>query len=201
MKRFGGFPRVCVCFLAAVLIGCLSFNAEAGQKKKKTKDAAPSAQPAPPPLASESDQIDHDIGEMLAGFQIGDIELMHKYYSDNATFVSGDYEPPIVGWQNYVAIYQRERAAFGGMQLIRKNTDVFIHGDVAWAAYQWEFDSMLNDKPYSIRGQTTLVFNKVGDNWLIVHNHTSEIVPPAAAAQQQAGQSPAPSRAPVPVKP
>jgi ketosteroid isomerase-like protein len=54
---------------------------------------------------------------------------------------------------------------------------------------------MLNGKPYSIQGQTTLVFTKVGGNWLIVHNHTSEVLPEATqqtAAQQQPQQTPAP---------
>ena len=36
---------------------------------------------------------------------------------------------------------------------------------------------MLNGKPFSARGQTTLMLNKVGDNWLIVHNHTAQICP------------------------
>jgi ketosteroid isomerase-like protein len=67
------------------------------------------------------------------------------------------------------------------MQLIRRNTLIFTRGDFAWATYQWEFDSMLNGQPYSAYGQTTLVFTKVGADWLIVHNHTSE----AAAAQAQ----------------
>jgi len=52
---------------------------------------------------------------------------------------------------------------------------VFSHGDVAWAMYQWEFIAGYNSKPYSMRGQTTLIFNKVDGNWLIVHNHTSAV--------------------------
>ena len=61
-------------------------------------------------------QIDHDIGEMLAGFQLGNVDTMHKYYADNVTFVSGAYEPPIVGWQNYVPLFQRWLAAFQAIQ-------------------------------------------------------------------------------------
>ncbi len=184
--------------LAAVLIILVvSSSALAGpqnnkKSKVKTNDQTdPNAPPAPP--GSDADQIDHAIGEMLAGFQLGDVDLMHKHYADNVTFVSGAYEPPIVGWQNYVPLYQRQRAGFQGMQLIRRNTIIFPHGDVAWAMYQWEFDSLLNGQPYSMRGQTTLVFNKVGANWLIVHNHTSELAATPGPAQQPAAQ-PAPAR-------
>ena len=134
----------------------------------------------------DSQMIDHDIGEMLGAFQVGNVEAMHKYYADNATFVRGTYDPPLIGWANYVKMYQQQRAAFPGMQLIRRNTSIFVHADVSWVSYQWEFDSTFNGKPFSARGQTTLVLNKVGDNWLIVHNHTSEICPgnaaPAAAS-------------------
>jgi len=96
--------------------------------------------------------------------------------------VRGTYEPILVGWPNYLAAYQQQRGAFQGMQLIRRNTTIFNHGDMAWAAYQWEFLSVVEGKPFNARGHTTLVLMKVGDNWLIVHNHTSQI---CEAAQWQ----------------
>ncbi len=132
--------------------------------------------------APDSQQIDHDIGEMLGAFQVGNVDAMHKYYADNATFVRGTFEPPVVGWASYVQLYQQQRTAFPGMQVIRRNTSIFVHQDVSWASYQWQFVSTFNGKPFSARGQTTLVLNKVGDNWLIVHNHTSEICPDASSA-------------------
>ena len=98
-----------------------------------------------------SDEIDKDISEMLAAFQLGKVDMMHKYYSDNAVFVSGAFAPPIVGWQNYVEDYKRSLAAFQGMQLIRRNTDVFVHGDIAWASYQWEFLSSYQNALLSAR--------------------------------------------------
>jgi ketosteroid isomerase-like protein len=85
------------------------------------------------------------------------------------------------------------------MQLIRRNTYIFTHGDVAWATYQWEFASSLNGKPVNARGQTTLVFNRVGDRWLIVHNHTSQLCDTAAAEQApQPPQNPPASGPPKP---
>lgn len=164
-----------------------------GQKKSKSNPPdASSTQTTPLLPNSVSDELDHDIGEMLGAFQVGDVEAMHKYYADNATFVSGVYAPPVVGWANYVPIYQRQRAPFQGMQLLRRNTFVFNHGDAAWASYQWELESQVNGKPYTAYGQTTLVFNKVGNNWLIVHNHTSQICMPDTPTAPQSSQ-PAPS--------
>lgn len=168
--------------LAAVLILCVAGGAWAGQKKKKAKDAdAAPLVPAVP--GAEENQINQDIGEMLGAFQIGDLQEMHKYYADNATFVSDLDQPPIVGWQNYAVAYQRQRAAFQGIQVIRRNTLVFTHGDVAWASYQWQFLGNAGNTPYSVSGHTTLVFEKVNGNWLIVHNHTSQICPVVNEAQ------------------
>jgi len=194
-KNPARFARTGACFAAVCLILALSSGAW-GQKSKKSKDKNPDAadqtQSAVPPQ-SVGDQIDDEIGQMLAAFQLGNVEGMHKFYADNATFVRGTYDPPVVGWQNYAALYNQQRAAFQSIQIIRRNTYVFVHADVAWASYQWEFDSMLNGRPYTTRGQTTLVFTKTADNWLIVHNHTSEVMPDTA---QTAGQAPAPSAQP-----
>src|SRR5262249_6074273 len=94
---------------------------------------------------------------------------------DECVWVNGAYAPPIVGWQNYVADYQKSMAQFQGMQLIRRNTYVFVHQDIAWATYQWEFLSNYQGKPYSAHGQTTLVLQKIGDNWVKVLTHTTKI--------------------------
>jgi len=178
--------------LAAILALALACQPAAAQKNKKSKSNTPdlneNAQ-APPIPSTEADQIDHAIGEMLAAFQLGNVEEMHKYYADGVTFVSGDFSPPVVGWQNYVPLYQRQLAAFQGVQLIRRNTVIYLHADVAWAMYQWEFIAGYEGKPFTLRGQTTLIFNKIGGNWLIVHNHTSAV---ESAAAQQAPAAPKP---------
>lgn len=182
-EKFFGARCLALCLIAVLMYAGWA-GASDKQKNKKNKDTSSSDQPAPAP-PPDTDQIEHDIGEMLGAFQLGDLDTMHKHYADNVTFVSGDYEPPIVGWQNYAALYQRQRAAFQGMQLVRRNTLIITHTDVAWAMYQWEFDSSVNGQPYTLRGQTTLIFNKVNGDWLIVHNHTSGIYPQAAATAQQ----------------
>jgi ketosteroid isomerase-like protein len=198
-QRFAGFVGARCCSVSLlILILCtaaLSGGVSAGQnKKKKNSDATVPAQPLP-----AADQIERNIGQMLVAFQMGDADAMHKYYSDTATFVrSGAYEAPIIGWASYAEEYKRSWPAFQGMQITRRNTFIFTHPDVSWATYQWEFNSTMNGKPFTANGQTTLVFNKVGDNWLIVHNHTSQICPAAAATPAQAPAGTQPPSAPKP---
>jgi ketosteroid isomerase-like protein len=169
MKKFTAL--VCLVLFAGMSV---SANAQSKQKQKKQKNQPETADVV---SLSVSDQIDHDIGEMLGAWQVGDVEAMHKFYADNATWVSGAYGPPIVGWQNYVQQYTAERNGFTGIQLIRKNTNVFHFENTAWVCYQWEFEGLSGGKTVAAHGQTTLVFIKMGDRWLIVHNHTSEIYP------------------------
>jgi ketosteroid isomerase-like protein len=158
--------------LAAVAVILLVCSGVWAQKNKKNQPA--SDQPMPSVPMSPNEEIEHNIGEMLAAQQLGNMELMHKYYSDSATFVSSDYGPPILGWKNWAAGYERQKAAFQQMQIIRRNTFIYTHADVAWATYQWDFAAVLaTGKGYDARGQTTLIFNKVGADWLIVHNHTA----------------------------
>ena len=183
MRTLGTLARGGFIALLTVSLGWqVSSGTLRAQKNKKTGDASSASQPLPNLAAPDTQQIDHDIGEMLGAFQVGNVEAMHKYYSDQAIFVRGTFDPPVVGWDSYARLYEQQRAAFPAMQLIRRNTMIFIHQDVSWASYQWQFISSLNGKPFSTQGQTTLVLNKLGDNWLIVHNHTSEICPDTANA-------------------
>jgi ketosteroid isomerase-like protein len=187
MKALGKLARSFLLPAAAGIIGWSLLSAPLfvpqlfAQKNKKPDDSSGASLGLPALPVPDAQAIDHDIGEMLGAFQVGNIEAMHKYYSDNATFVRGTFDPPLVGWVNYVKMYQQQRAAFPGMQVIRRNTSIFVHADVSWVSYQWQFESSFNGKPFSARGQTTLVLNKAGDNWLIVHNHTSQICPETAA--------------------
>ena len=90
-----------------------TFSREPGQQKtKKVKSKTPTKIPcpcrqSPPPINSIN-----NIGEMLGAWQVGDVDAMHKFYADDATFTSGAFEPPIVGFQNYVASYQKARTQF-----------------------------------------------------------------------------------------
>lgn len=189
------------CLLALALFVTLSVtSAWSGQKKNKKKaDDNAQADAAFVVQGPVPEEIDRDISEMLGAWQIGDVERMHKYYADNASFVSGAYEPPIIGWQNYAAAYQQQRARVQGVQLVRRNTNIFFKGDSAWADYQWELGASVDGKPMSARGQTTLVFLKVSERWLIVHNHTSQICePPQAAPPAGGSQTPPPNPNPGP---
>ena len=159
-KFIGGIALI-LCLVAAGI-------AASGQEGQK---------PATTSLVPQTDEqkIDQLLSEMLGAWQIGDVEMLHKYYADDVMVVSGLYEPPVIGWANYAKAYRAQRQRIQQVRMERQNTYIFVRGNVAWACYQWEFSALSDGQPSSARGQATLILEKRGGNWLIVHNHTSMV--------------------------
>jgi len=143
------------------------------QKNKKDKTPAPAAQQNPLTPVPENHVIDLAISEMLAAWQLGDAERMHKYYADDVLVVSGTWEPPIFSWTNYLPAYKSQHARMGPIRFDRTNTAIKVKENSAWATYQWELSGTVDGAKMSARGNTTLVFEKREGVWLIVLNHTS----------------------------
>jgi uncharacterized protein (TIGR02246 family) len=170
-----------------ILLGGATPAAAQKEKKKKKVTAASETSPAPPALP-DVQQIDIAISEMLGAWQLGDAERLHKAYADDVSVVSGAWQAPLIGWANFFAEYQKQRARVQQARMDRDNTYVRVTGNFAWACYQWEFSGVVDGQQSGARGQTSLVFEKRNGNWVIVHNHTSLIqavsqpvqAPPAA---------------------
>jgi ketosteroid isomerase-like protein len=144
-------------------------------KKKESSNSASSANGKSLMPTSDSQAIDRAIGEALGYWQIGDIDSLHKYYSDDVTVVSGDWTPPVIGWDNYVKAYQAQRAKVSGGRMERANTFIKVNGDSAWATYQFDFVTLVEDKAAEFHGHTTLILKKQGDRWVITLNHSSVV--------------------------
>ncbi len=170
--------------------------ARAQKQKKQKKDEATATLPASLALPDER-QIDVLISEMLGAWQVGDAEKLHSYYAEDVTVVSGLWEPPVLGWANYLADYQRQRTRMQQVRMDRQDTLVRVNGATAWACYQWDFSGMVDGQGSAARGHTTLVLAKRNGRWLIVHNHTSltQVAAPQAPAAPPPG-TPAPAGQP-----
>ncbi|MGA2094929.1 MAG: nuclear transport factor 2 family protein [Candidatus Acidiferrum sp.] len=190
---FGGsFRRASVSLLmgAALLLACSS---PAAAQKKKKNDTTPGDSSSLP--MSDEQQIDYNISEMLGAWQLGDTERLHKDYAEDVSVVNGIWAPPVFGWPSYLAVYQQQRARMQQVRMDRSNTYIKLSGNVAWACYQWDFSAVVDGQPVVARGQTTLIFEKRNNQWLIVLNHTSAVpttppTPPANTPQITQPQQP-----------
>jgi ketosteroid isomerase-like protein len=166
------FVQCLVLSLAAGLLCARSTDSQK-QKKKKGKPAAEETVDKPLIPIPDDRAVDILISEMLGAWQIGDLAGLHKYIAGDVVVVSGAWEPPVAGWDNYAKAYQRQRDRTQNVVLDRTNTIIKVVGNVSWASYQWEFRGMVDGSPMTVRGQTTLILEKQKDRWMIVHNHTS----------------------------
>jgi len=178
-------------FACGAILAALASPAAAQKEKKKKKDSNAPVEKLSIPMPDEQ-KIDYRISEMLGAWQLGDVDRLHQVYADDAVFVSGIWEPPVFGWTNYLPVYQRQRARMQQVRMDRVNTFIKVNGSVGWACYQWDFGGTVDGQPMTSRGQTTLVFEKRNDLWVIVHNHTSAAQSaPATTQPQPAPASPA----------
>jgi len=177
-----------IACIAIFLSVALPASSQKEKKKKKEANAAETHTTIPMP---DEQQIDYKISEVLGAWQLGDVDRLQQDYADDAVFVSGVWAPPIFGWSNYLPVYQQQHARTQQVRLDRVNTFIKVSGTVAWACYQWDFSGSVDGQPMTSRGQTTLVFEKRNDHWLIVHNHTSAAQDAPATPQLKQPTAPA----------
>src|ERR1700741_5230154 len=195
----GKLLQVSALLFAVALLSFCGGPANAQKKKKKNEQPAVvdnnSANPVIP--LTDEQQLDYMISEVLGAWQIGDSARMHKDYSDDVSVVNGGWAPPILRWANYEGLYKIQRSKMQQVRMDRSNTYIKVNGNAARACFQWDFAAVIEGAPSAARGQTTYVFIKKDNHWLIAHDHTSVIqAAPAQAPSNTVPGSAAPPAAP-----
>ena len=188
-QRAAWFRSLAVLLAVGFLLAYLSPAAQ--KEKKKKKDDAASSNTS---LMSDEQQIDFMLSEMMGAMQVGDVDKLHSTYADDVSLVSAAWAPPVMGWANYLAIYNQQRTHMQKVRMDRTNTYIKVKGDVAWACYQWNFTATIDGQPMQSQGQTTVVMEKRNGHWVIVHNHSS-------LASPAPGNTTTPAPQPAPAKP
>lgn len=167
---------ICAAVILAALCGpgVLFGQNQKNNKKAKEKQGA-QADFSTSSLLPENQAIDLLVSQMLGAWQAGDADGMHKFYADDVMVISGAWEPPLMGWANYVKAYQAQMARTSRSRLERTNSYIKTNGDTAVVAYQWQFVGDVDGRRSQAFGHTTLVLEKRAGNWLITVNHTSAV--------------------------
>lgn len=139
---------------------------------------------------TEEEKIEAVIAAVIEAYRAGDYTAMGQYYAPEVSMVPGDYNPPVVGWSEAEARYRQTHATLGGIELLRENTRITRRGNFAWAVYEWRFAAMMGREGVAALGHTTLVLEKRRGRWVIVHNHTSALVPSRPPEKPSAPPSP-----------
>jgi ketosteroid isomerase-like protein len=123
----------------AILLTGVPCGLAAGQHKQAAQKPAPPKDTSPLLTPTDEQAVDMAITEMLGAWQIGDVEMLKKHYAENVLVVSFYWEPPLMGLDNYIQAYQRQRERMRTVQLNRNHTNIRVQGNVAWAVYLWTF--------------------------------------------------------------
>jgi uncharacterized protein (TIGR02246 family) len=195
-RRKATVPATVLAVMVMLLGGLslLASTARAQNQRNNRKEPETTGIVSPVPIP-DAQAIDLLVSQMLGAWQVGDVEMMHKYYADDVTVVSGAWEPPLFGWDNYVRAYRAQRARTQSGRLDRTNTYTKVFSDTAWVTYQWEFTGQVDGNPASSVGHTTLVLQKRAGTWLIALNHTSVVPTPVQPTPALAVPSPQPGNA------
>jgi len=171
-SRLTGAWRITILVVVAMLC-CTGFAHAQNQKNKKGKDQGNDVTGGS--LLPDNAAIDLQVTQMLGAWQAGDADGMQKFYADDVVVISGGWEPPLMGWENYARAYQAQIARSSGSRLERTNSYIKVMGDTAWATYQWQYVGIVDGTTVQAYGHTSLVLQKRAGAWLIVLNHTSAI--------------------------
>jgi uncharacterized protein (TIGR02246 family) len=167
-----GAWRIAILAIVAMLCGAGLVHGQ-NQKNKKSKDQGNDVTGGS--VLPENAGIDLLVTQMLGAWQAGDADAMRKFYADDVVVISGGWEPPLIGYENYARAYQAQLARSAGSRLERTNSYIKVMGDTAWVTYQWQYVGIVDGRAAQAYGHTTLVLQKRAGAWLIVLNHTSAI--------------------------
>jgi ketosteroid isomerase-like protein len=173
VAKYVKFFRLWMIVGAALMAVAIPAGAQKKDKNKIVPPPDPTEELKSAMRGPDSQVIDQTIGEALGYWQIGDAESLHKYYAEDVVLVSGAWEPPVIGWDNFLKAYQAQRAQISGVRMDRTNTLIKVNGNSAWATYQFTYAAQMNGVVVQFRGHTTLCLGKQGDRWVITLNHSS----------------------------
>jgi ketosteroid isomerase-like protein len=160
--------------LLLLIAGATQANAQQKDKKNKNNSPLPTATTNGPTIPlSDEQQIDYLISTNLCAWQVGDVDKLHATYGDDVTIVQGPYMPPVVGWNNYLPLYQQQRARMQQVRMDRSTSVIKVNGNCAWATFLWDFSAIIDGQQTASQGHMTFVMEKRNGKWVITLNHTS----------------------------
>ena len=128
------------------------------------------------------------VEKVLAAWSTLDPKNPAPYYAKDAGLAFFDIAPlKYSGWAEYEAGFQKLASGWKSMKLtLHPDLQAARNGNIAWATYTATFEIEPKEGA-AMKGdaRSTDVFEKRGNDWIIVHEHVSapmpEPPPPAAA--------------------
>ncbi len=154
--------KISPCLLVLLLAGCA-----APPQNAKNQDASAELRPI--------------VEKMLAGWSTLDTKNVSRFYAKDADLVFFDVVPlKYSGWTEYERGFQQISATWKSIKVTVGDFQATRNGNISWAVYTTPVEIMPKDGAV-MKGVTrnTDIFEKRGNDWIIIHEHVSAPLEPA----------------------
>ena len=155
------------------VLGVLCLAALAGCSQGPPAPEAPRAQDA----ATDLKPL---VEKLLAAWATLDVKNPAPFYAQDAGLIFYDIAPlKYSGWADYAAGFQKVSAGWKSMKVsLNPDLQATRYGNIAWATYTATFEVEMKQGP-GMKGEarTTDLFEKRGNDWIIIHEHVSAPLP------------------------
>ncbi len=161
--------------LSSIAVAAL-FLASPATAKQEEKKGAPAKATAPPAYDFRA-----LIQRLYDAWSDLDPAKAAPFYAKEADHVFFDIAPlKYTGWAQYAEGVPKAFAAYAsGKFVLGKDLRVHRDGNLTWATATWRGELLKKDgTKENAEGRYTVVLEKRGDDWLIVHEHMSVPAPP-----------------------
>ncbi len=128
--------------------------------------------PSGEPPEADTARVARVLDAVARGFETGDLASLDTLYHPDALI----YEWGSVshGWREYRDDrLAPELEAFDERSFVIEDRKVRIAGNTAWASFRYTIEAGPREDRLSASGVGTMIFQKLGGRWVIVHSHTS----------------------------
>ena len=144
----------------------VAVTATAHEPAKKT--------PATPAVAATNDPVAEVLMRNAKGFETGDLAMLDKIWAndDSVTVFESGYAN--YGWADYRDHHLKpEIEEMKNVKYQLTDIKPRVSGNTAWATFKYTISADLKDRHVDGAGLGTAVLEKRGNDWKIVHWHSS----------------------------
>ncbi len=132
------------------------------------------------PGAQVIEQLKAQMQTILDAWSTMDMSKVAPYYDTESKHAFYDVAPlKYAGWKEYADGSEKMFAGLSSLKFkLAKDVQAHRRGDVAWGTATFQADLTHKDgKTESVQGRWTLIWERRGDKWLVVHEHVSAPIP------------------------
>ncbi|MEO8028756.1 MAG: SgcJ/EcaC family oxidoreductase [Bryobacteraceae bacterium] len=120
-------------------------------------------------------------GDFNRAWERRDMKFVNAYFAHDSDMLLFFERRQLTGWSKVETLYKNMFANAGGAKVRStvSNVTVKARGDMAWLAANFRLEVTHPDGKATVdEGRQTVVYERRGGRWIVVHRHTSFQAPP-----------------------